>query len=299
MPRVGNSVLRHMVCDACKKLDASVMELQTNQVYCTACHKRYTQDKKKNHDKKGGKLVKTERAASDNTANNNQSSGGSDEDRLLGFGLGGSYSSYCNNAFNPAGLPREGSPRANSSKNSSSSNSAQNSFDQHLQNVLSSMGYEASAPQPAARLPAPEGKGSSYSDPVGDRRRDSKQVRSGPPYAPRGASSLGSLLPPICEYSQTATAVRHQDGTYEWMNPKGWPRGDGGMSSEESLASDSSRKVQARRRKEARLRRKGAIARYKKKKQTRKFTKMIRYESRKERADKRVRIRGRFAKVQK
>ena len=125
------------------------------------------------------------------------------------------------------------------------------------------MGYEASAPQPAARLPAPEGKGSSYSDPVGDRRRDSKQVRSGPPYAPRGASSLGSLLPPICEYSQTATAVRHQDGTYEWMNPKGWPRGDGGMSSEESLASDSSRKVQARRRKEARLRRKGAIARYK------------------------------------
>jgi len=36
-----------------------------------------------------------------------------------------------------------------------------------------------------------------------------------------------------------------------------------------------------------------------KKKQTRKFTKMIRYESRKERADKRVRIRGRFAKVQK
>ena len=78
MPRVGNSVLRHMVCDACKKMDASVMELQTNQVYCTACHKRYTQERKKNlqgaGDKKGGKLVKTERAASDNTANNNQSS---------------------------------------------------------------------------------------------------------------------------------------------------------------------------------------------------------------------------------
>ena len=34
-----------------------------------------------------------------------------------------------------------------------------------------------------------------------------------------------------------------------------------------------------------------------KKKENRKFTKKIRYESRKERADKRVRIRGRFAKV--
>ena len=110
-----------------------------------------------------------------------------------------------------------------------------------------------------------EGKGSSFADKQGQQGQQGQQARL--PYNPGNCS----LLPPLCPFSQSCTAIRHNDGTYEWMNPfRGF---DGTYSkgntntSEESLATGSeannSKSKQSKAARAASIHRKGAIARYK------------------------------------
>jgi len=306
-----------LLCENCRQAEARVLELETNQVFCNACHNKV---KKQNSKTKGNNNAA---GAVDyrmfQNAKNNPSGG----NVLMGRKANELMSTIsCSNhlALHDSGLcfkknnSEASQQRSNSSKQSTSSSQVQYQYDQRVHNASPGMVFQSAYMEMGSKdgktmgLPlVSEGKGASYNDQA-DKGKQEKQNSFMQAYSPKliFQSSNGSLLPPVTQFSQTCNAIRNMDGTYEWLENNnssdrscdtdlpGHPSSEG-----RSTGSDVSlnKENQSKKARDASLHRKGALERYKKKKENRKFTKKIRYESRKERADKRVRIRGRFAKV--
>eukprot|EP00213_Chloropicon_mariensis_P003182 CAMPEP_0197471700 /NCGR_PEP_ID=MMETSP1309-20131121/2669_1 /TAXON_ID=464262 /ORGANISM="Genus nov. species nov., Strain RCC998" /LENGTH=305 /DNA_ID=CAMNT_0043009613 /DNA_START=224 /DNA_END=1141 /DNA_ORIENTATION=+ len=278
------------LCESCQKREAQVLELESNKGFCHSCH-----SKAKNH-------VKMENGASILMGRKGK--------ELM------STISCSNNSEravykNRAGERAEISQRTCSSKHSSTSHNQYQHFDQGVQNFVSSnvLPFDPTYPPGMYNTKdtksmflslVSEGKGASYND------HSNKGRQKEQPYPQMYYPAKRSLLPPVTQYSQTCNAIRNNDGTYEWLevNNSSNVSSDTNVTGQNSSdgtgpvsAVNTHKKIQSKAARDASLHRKGALERYKKKKENRKFTKKIRYESRKERADKRIRIRGRFAKV--
>ncbi|QDZ19121.1 CCT domain-containing protein [Chloropicon primus] len=265
----SSALMCGLVCEGCKRVEAQVLDLETQHVFCDACHKKLNATKE----------------ASGGSSEGNNNSGKSDNDKLVVALPRGGKDAAVSTAVSFDNYSNAASFALN--RGTVSADHSQNSFGFHVQSVLSSIGFDTAHSRLSARPHfALEGKGSSYGSDKGAKLGKQQQLR-------------GSLLPPVCKCSpsQLYSAIRNIDGTYEWMNPEKCREGGARMTSE-SGGSSSSKRLRAKKARETALTRKGALERYKKKKESRKFTKQIRYESRKVRADKRVRIRGRFAKVE-
>lgn len=318
-----------LLCESCKKSEAQVLELETNQVFCHACHNRVKKENSKNTKKTTtqmkGREVSGKAGVSGPSVDYSLFNDASRDkgDVLLGSKANELMSTIsCQNYLALQGEGQaahfskenaESEQRSNSSKQSSSSQvqymydpRCQGQFPPHL--IFNSC-VKMQQQQPLL----PEGKGASYNDHAekARARRNQQKFKASscsPKLSFRMHQQQESLLPPVTQYSQTCTAIRHKDGTYEWLEVNvssdrscdtimSGQLSTEGRSSPMSIMNSLNKKIQSKKARDASLHRKGALARYKKKKENRKFTKKIRYESRKERADKRIRIRGRFAKV--
>jgi hypothetical protein len=325
-----------LLCESCNKSEAQVLELETNQVFCHTCHNRVKKEENSTMTKKLTQ-VKGVKGAAANGNGNCAGSSQVDYNVLMGSKANELMSTIsCQNYLALEGEGQaayfskqnlESERRSNSSKQSCSSQAQYQQYDQRchpqVQDPMAppNMVFNSYVKMQQQQLLVSEGKGASYNDHQNENAankssrnqqqenfKQSSVLSSAKVLGSFHMHQQGSLLPPVTQYSQTCSAVRNRDGTYTWleMNTSSDRSCDTNMSGQLSVEGRSSpmsimngldKKIQSKRARDASLHRKGALARYKKKKENRKFTKKIRYESRKERADKRVRIRGRFAKV--
>ena len=172
----------------------------------------------------------------------------------------------------------ESEQRSNSSKQSSSSQvqymydpRCQGQFPPHL--IFNSC-VKMQQQQPLL----PEGKGASYNDHAEKARaRRNQQKFKASSCSPKLSFRMHqqeSLLPPVTQYSQTCTAIRHKDGTYEWLEVNvssdrscdtimSGQLSTEGRSSPMSIMNSLNKKIQSKKARDASLHRKGALARYK------------------------------------